>query len=261
MKKNDFYPESCDMYEFMSDYVGLKILHPGGVEATNKLLELLKIDKDRIILDIACGKGYTSVYLARKYGCQVIGIDICEKSIEEANDLAKKKGISHLVSFQVVDACKLPFLNEEFDITLAQAMLVLVKDTDKIKVIEEATRVLKKSGRSGWSELSWIKQPTQDFLEAAAKETCAKGIANAMTFDGWESLFKNGGLKEINTIKAPLHFRGISGIIKDEGVVNGIKIMFKFMTDSRIRARMQRLNNFFRTYQEYLGYGIYIGKK
>ena len=257
------YPdiESCDMYEFMSYHVGLTVLHPGGTAATHKLVELLEIGKDKKVLDIACGRGRTSVYLAKKYGCQVVGIDLNEEWIEEARKLAEQKGVNHLVSFQATNAISLPFPNDDFDITLAQAVLVLVEDKDKVKVIEEASRVLKKGGRSGWSELSWGKEPTQDFLVAAGKETCSKGIANAMTFEGWETLFRGGGLKELKVNKVMFHVRGLSGIVADEGLINGIRILSKFLVDSRIRARMRKLNAFFNTYPEYLGYGIYIGSK
>jgi ubiquinone/menaquinone biosynthesis C-methylase UbiE len=199
--------------------------------------------------------------LAKEYGCQVVGIDINEEWIEEARKLANRKGVNHLASFQVVNACNLPFSNDDFDITLAQAVLVLVEDKDKVKVIEEACRVLKKGGRSGWSELSWGKEPTQDFLAEAAKETCSKGIANAMTFEGWATLFRKGGFKELDVNKVMFHVRGISGIMVDEGAINGMRIMYRFLVDSRVRARMRRLNAFFNKYPEYLGYGIYIGSK
>ncbi len=259
MDNNNCCLDSCDMFDFMSNHVGLKILHPGGVKATNNLIDYLKIDKNEKVLDIACGKGLTSIYLAKKYGCQVVGIDILEKSIEEAKYLSKKKGVSHLVSFQVTDASQMPFPNNEFDVTLAQAMLILVKD--KTKVIEEATRVLKPGGRSGWIELSWKKQPSIDFLNTATKEICAACIANVETYQGWEKLLRNNGIKELNINKFNLEYRGMRGMVEDEGIANGIKVMLKYITNSRIRTRMMKLNNFFKHYPEYIGYGIYIGSK
>lgn len=251
--------EDCDMFDFMSDYVGLKILHPGGIAATYELLELLNLDKNKKVLDIACGKGRTSVYIAKKYGCQVVGIEILEKSIEQAKNYAKKNGVEHLVSFQVADAHNLPFSDDEFDVTVAQAMLILVKD--KVKVVEEATRVLKPYGRSGWLELSWKKEPTQEFLDVATKEICAACIAKVVTFQGWEELFRQGGIKEISTNKHDMNYGNMLGMIEDEGVVNGLKIMFKYLTNSKIRKRMMKLDNFFKSHPEYIGYGIYLGKK
>jgi uncharacterized metal-binding protein len=51
--------ETCDMFEFMSEHVGLKILHPGGMDATKQMLSYLKLHEGLKVLDIACGKGRT----------------------------------------------------------------------------------------------------------------------------------------------------------------------------------------------------------
>lgn len=249
--------ETCDMFDFMSDHVGLKILHPGGVESTQKLIELLGITKNMKVLDIACGKGRTSVHLAKTFGCRVTGIDILEKSIAQAKAYAKRQGVEHLVSFRTEDAIDMPFADGEFDMTLAQAVLILVRD--KVRVIREAVRVLKPGGRSGWIELSWKKRPTRDFLDSATREICAACIAKVETFQGWNERFKNGGIVGLDVNPFSMKYRGMRGMMADEGMVNGFRVMLKYMTHSGIRKRMKRLDHFFQSYPEYIGYGIYIG--
>lgn len=39
------------------------------------------------------GKGVTACYLTRKYGCQVIGVDLSERMIEYAKGDGEEKGI------------------------------------------------------------------------------------------------------------------------------------------------------------------------
>jgi SAM-dependent methyltransferase len=56
------------------------------------------ITKDTRILDLACGKGAVSIYLAREFDCKVTGIDIMEEFIE----IAKLKAIE----YKVKDQCK-----------------------------------------------------------------------------------------------------------------------------------------------------------
>ncbi len=257
--KNECSFESCDMFDFMSDYVGRTILHPGGVKATQKLLESLKINKNTKVLEIACGKGLTSIYLAKKYDCQVVGIDILEKSIEKARFAAKSKGVSHLVSFHQGDAQKLQFSDNEFDIILAQAVLVLVQH--KSKVIREATRVLKPGGLLGWIEFSWKKQPTNDFISTATKEICGVCIANTKTYDGWEELFKREGIRDLQIEKHNMELRGMLEMVAEEGWVNGLKIVYRLLTNIQIRTRMMKLATFFKSYPEYVGYGIFTGSK
>lgn len=104
MDKNTDCLESCDMFDFMSKYVGLNVLHPGGLKSTNDLLENLQVDKSSNVLDIACSKGINSLMIAKKHGCRVTGIDILEDSINQAIQFAKKNNTDHLVQFKVADA-------------------------------------------------------------------------------------------------------------------------------------------------------------
>jgi ubiquinone/menaquinone biosynthesis C-methylase UbiE len=169
-KNNKSCLESCDLFDFMSIHVGFNMLHPGGLKSTLDLLEGLQINNSHKVLDIGCGRGVNSVLMAKKYGCKVVGIDIIEESIEKAKKFAKRKGVEELVEFRVADAQNLPFEQDEFDITIAQAMLILVEN--KQKVISEAIRVTKDGGKSGWLELSWKKVITKEFLELATRELC-----------------------------------------------------------------------------------------
>jgi len=53
------------------------------------------------VLDIACGNGLFEIRLAKKYGCEVVGIDISERAVEAANKNLEKeaKAIRKLVKF------------------------------------------------------------------------------------------------------------------------------------------------------------------
>ena len=73
--------EKCDIFDFMAQHVGLSVLHPGGFEATSELANRCGFNEDQKIIDIACGKGTTSIYLAKRFGCKVIGIDFSERLI------------------------------------------------------------------------------------------------------------------------------------------------------------------------------------
>jgi len=251
----------CDIFDFMAKHVGMTVIHPGGFEATNKLIQPLKISSDSKVIDIACGKGTSAMLIAEKYGCNVVAIDIDEKLIEEAKHLTKKKGLENKITYHVGDALKLPFNDNEFDVAISQAMLVLVDD--KIKAIQEANRVIKKGGSAGWLELSWKKEITKDFIEKVSTVICAYCMTNVTTFDGWEKTFIDAGINNINII--PLDFDpnsgGFIGMIKDEGFFRTLSIMFNIMKNKEIKNRMKIMNNFFKENSEVFGCGIYYFTK
>ncbi len=251
--------EKCDIFDFMAKYVGLSVLHPGGFDATKKLAHACKIGRDTKVLDIACGKGTSAIFLAKEFSCQVEGVDISEDLIEEARTFATRTGVAEKVSFQVGDALDLAYSENEFDVAVSQAMLILVGD--KSKAIQEAKRVVKPGGYAGWLELSWKKQPPKEFMDAVSNKICAYCMTNVLTFEDWENLFKDAGFSHVEIIKSSMDVSGVRGMIRDEGIGNVIKVISKYLFNPRVRKRMNNLNAFMNSNPEYFGYGIYIARK
>ncbi|UCE04938.1 MAG: class I SAM-dependent methyltransferase, partial [bacterium] len=249
--------ENCDIFDFMAVHVGMTVIHPGGYNATRMLANSCHLNEHCKVIDIACGKGTSAIYLAQKYGCEVIGIDVSEDLIAQAQSLATQNKLQGKVDFRVGDALNLPFSDNEFDVAISQAMLVLVKD--KKKAIQEALRVTKADGYLGWLELSWKKPPTVEFLNAVSNVLCAYCMQNVHTFNGWEQLFREAGVDQLETLSFSLGNTGIFGMLNDEGFINTSKVMFKYITNPRIRKRMKTMNMFFKDHNEYFGYGIYTG--
>jgi SAM-dependent methyltransferase len=251
--------EKCDIFDFMAKYVGMSVLHPGGFTSTNRLLSFLNLSKDKRVLDIACGKGTTSILIAKKFGCKITGIDISPSLIEDAKKLAKKNSVENLIDFQVADATKLQFNDNEFDASIAQAMLVLIDD--KVSVIREALRVIKPSGVAGWIELTWQEEPTEQFMKQVSEVICAYCMLNVKMLDVWKNLFIQSGASNLKTEIHPMYFSGFLGMIRDEGLSNSIRIIKKFLTESKVRNRMNTMDKFFKNNQDIFGYGIYTMTK
>jgi len=89
--------------------------HMGGQKATEELVELCHIGKDKYVLEIGSGVGTTAVYLAKRHGCRVVGVDISERMVEWARKRAKRQGLEDRVEFRVADAQDLPFEDGLFD--------------------------------------------------------------------------------------------------------------------------------------------------
>jgi 2-polyprenyl-3-methyl-5-hydroxy-6-metoxy-1,4-benzoquinol methylase len=79
-----------------------------------ELIENQKI-KPCKTLDIGCGEGYYSIYLASK-GFKVLGIDFSERAIKYAKENAKKQKVN--VRFLIMDVFELEKLKEKFDFVL-----------------------------------------------------------------------------------------------------------------------------------------------
>jgi len=58
---------------------------------------------------VGCGIGVGSTYIAKKYNCHVVGVDISEKMIEWSCQRAREECVEDKVEFRVADVLEPPF--------------------------------------------------------------------------------------------------------------------------------------------------------
>ena len=131
----------------MQAHVGIT-KHVGGIEATDELLSLCHIQDAHEVLNVGCGIGVGSAYIAKKYHCRVVGVDISEQMITWSRRRARQERVEDKVEFRTADVLDLPFEADRFDVVFAESVLIFVED--KAPAIRECVRV--KAGRLRWAE-------------------------------------------------------------------------------------------------------------
>jgi tocopherol O-methyltransferase len=110
-----------------------------------KLADILKIEPNNKILDIGCGMGGSSLWLADQCGAMVTGITLSPKQVAIARTNAQTKNIKN-VTFMVEDALSLEsFADNSFDIIWS--LESCEQFFDKRLFIQQAFRVLKPNGK------------------------------------------------------------------------------------------------------------------
>jgi ubiquinone/menaquinone biosynthesis C-methylase UbiE len=94
-------------------------------------------------LDLCCGAGTNTVYLAEK-GLEVTAIDISSRAIEYAKEKAKHAKVK--IDFRIQSFVDLPFGDEEFDFAFDMGCFHHVQVEDRTIFIKGVHRVLKKGG-------------------------------------------------------------------------------------------------------------------
>lgn len=257
MLKDD--PLTCDIFDFMSDHIGLTILHPGGLKSTLELLALCNLSSESKVLDIACGKGKTTFLVAEKYGCSVLGMDINEQYINRCKMISHKKGMDNQVSFIKGDAQEIPLEDNTIDVAITQAVLVLVNK--RTKAIQEALRVLKPGGILAYIEPAWKKEPERKWFDLLNNHLRAYCMTRMLTFKDWEKLFYEAGVKDLTIYPKDFQFGGFSQMRQEEGMINTLKIIKKFLFYPGLRQRMKNQRAFFYENSEMVGYGLFIARK
>src|SRR5579862_1469737 len=108
--------KSCCATLYESDFARFLLgdsFHPGGLRLTQQLGELLGLGPGLHVLDVASGKGESAIFLARHFGCEVVGIDFGAENVKESAARASDAGVGHLAQFRQGDAEKIDFPNAE----------------------------------------------------------------------------------------------------------------------------------------------------
>ena len=89
-------------------------------------------------LDLGCGTGTNSIYLAR-HGFSAVGVDYSPKAIATARDKARRAGVA--VDWHVADATRLDFLTAPFDFVLDLGCLHTIEPTERVRYTANLARL------------------------------------------------------------------------------------------------------------------------
>lgn len=96
------------------------------------------------ILDVGCGIGGSSLYLAEKFNARATGITLSPMQAARAKERSHAMHLSDRTQFLVADALDMPFADGSFD--LVWSLESGEHMPDKVKFLQECYRVLKPGG-------------------------------------------------------------------------------------------------------------------
>jgi ubiquinone/menaquinone biosynthesis C-methylase UbiE len=240
--------------------------HFGGLEGTQKLVELCQINADSYILDVGCGAGVTPCFLAINYGCRVVGVDIRPRMVERSEERAQREGVADQVEFRVADAQDLPFEDGRFDLVITESVTSFPED--KQQAVNEYTRVTRSGGYVGLAESTWLKVPPPPELVAWVSQDVGACV-QPLTADEWTGLLENAELQDIRTQLYPVDAKQEAKLLlKRYGAGN---MLGNILRAFRLYLRNPAYRDFVKSVNqggivpknitEYFGYGMYVGKK
>lgn len=196
----EFYDESSSLWEdIWGDHMHHGFYEPDSsvsvtdhraaqVRMIEETLRFAGVSEDptkrpKSVVDVGCGIGGSSRYLAKKFGAKCQGITLSPVQAQRANALAAAQGLADKVSFQVGDALQQPFPDGQFD--LVWTMESGEHMPDKSKFVSELARVAAPGGTI--IIVTWCHRdlaPSEESLQPWEEELLKK-ICDAYYLPAW----------------------------------------------------------------------------
>jgi ubiquinone/menaquinone biosynthesis C-methylase UbiE len=121
-----------------------------NIELVRQRLNEIGREKIHHVLELGCGVGYVSAFLAKVYKMHVIGTDFDVEQIERARRLHHE---GELLQFKAFDASHLTCNDASFDLVISQNVFHHVAEWRR--VVQEVGRVLRSGGYFIWLDLAF----------------------------------------------------------------------------------------------------------
>jgi tocopherol O-methyltransferase len=198
-----------------------------------------------VIVDAGCGIGGPAIFLAQRFGCRVIGVNISELQLEIAKRKLKQAGLAHLIDFRYGDCSQ----NIPLDDSSANAIVNIESAchySNRPAFVRECVRILKVGGRLAACDWVASDRISSDLYKEFIQPVCdAWSLKSLETPDSYRGLLKTEGLEILSMtelsdgIKANMDFREkfYTSEVKDTVLkrwhISDGSIMLKFETLSR----------------------------
>jgi arsenite methyltransferase len=240
--------------------------HFGGLEGTEELAGLCHIGEGAYVLDVGCGAGVTPCFLAQRYGCRVVGVDIRAKMVERSEERARREAVADRVEFRVADAQDLPFEDGLFDAVITESVTCFPED--KQRAVNEYVRVTRPGGYVGLAESTWLKVPPPPELVAWASQDIGACV-QPLTAEEWVGLLENAGLVNITVRSHPVDVKNEAKLLLRRYGYGGmigtaLRTLVMYTRNPAYRAFVKDVREggiVPENLDEYFGYGMYVGRK
>lgn len=232
--------------------LGKRVLRPGGLELTRKMLAGLGIDAADSVVEFAPGLGTTAWMILENNPLTYVGV---ERDEAARRWVASRLPASGEVSVVVGSAENTGLADASATVVLGEAMLTMNPAAHKQRIAREAFRLLRPGGRYGIHELCLQPDDLDDVSKTEIEQALSRAIrvgARPLTTTEWCALLEDAGFRIETVAHAPMNLLRPVRVIQDEGLLGALRIVKNVLTDARARRRVLTMRAVFERYRRYM---------
>jgi len=187
---------------------------------STRMCEKIKMDATARVIDLGCGYGKPALDLAKKFGCEVLGLDLSELHVKRGNSMAEKHPNLNL-SFVQGDMTKLPSKVDEYKPTVAFTQAAFCHIHHILKdVLKEAYRILPEEGYLLVNDVLSPKKASALTIEYVYKRMSFKML---LSTDQYIEMLKEVGFEVESVEPLTWHFWHSYNILSNRSAKHGMK--------------------------------------
>lgn len=232
--------------------LGKRVLRPGGVELTRKLLARADV-ADADVLELAPGLGRTATEILARGPRSYIGAEQDPDAARAVGEILKSRA-GH-GDLRVTDAADTGLPDASRDVVIGEAMLTMQGDAAKHAIVAEASRVLRPDGRYAIHELALAPDNISEVVKTDVRQSLARAIkvnARPLTVTEWTQLLADSGLVVDEIATAPMALLQPRRLLADEGLLGTLRFVKNLLTHPDARRRVLIMRRTFRKYRDQL---------
>ena len=232
--------------------LGKRVLRPGGMNLTRRMLQALRIQPADDVVEFAPGMGVTARLTLK--------LEPASYTAVERDQAAAKIVATYLTGERqecvVGNASDTGLPDQSATVVYGEAMLTMQTEEIKRQIVREAYRLLKSGGRYGIHEMCLmadnLNENTRRETERALTGVVHHGV-RPLAVSEWRSILESEGFEVQSFDTAPMSLLEPGRLIRDEGFAGAMRFAWNLLRDSEARRRVLEMRSVFRRYRKLLG--------
>ena len=228
--------------------MGKRVLRPGGLELTRRMLDGLAIGVEDAVVELAPGLGTSARLVLKNNPASYTGIERNESAAVAVRRVLAGANRRCLTG----TAANTGLEDASVSVVFGEAMLTMQTPAQKKAIVQEALRVLQPGGRYGIHELALAPDGLGDEIKEQVSHDLSSVIhvgARPLTSLEWRSLLESEGFEVRTEAAAPMHLLEPRRLIRDEGLRGMLRILFNVLRTPAARRRILAMRGVFRKHQ------------
>jgi SAM-dependent methyltransferase len=228
--------------------MGKRVLRPGGMELTRRMLAALRVGLSDDVVEFAPGLGVTARLALALNPKSYVAVERDESAAAVVRHYLEGAGRRCVLGSAA--ATGLPAGSAT--VVYGEAMLTMQTEEEKRRIVREASRLLKPGGRYAVHEMclrDGVEGEVRKEVERALTGTVHHGV-RPLTVSEWRGLIEGEGFVVKAAEVAPMALLEPARVVADEGLMRALRFAFNVLRDADARRRVFEMRKVFRRHRD-----------